>query len=429
MDTKKSILFTVLALIPATIIFALTFIIVPKMKDKNILPEEQEENFSGEMGGLGNLGNDLQELSGQQKGQILFDHTPLAIAEDIVMGEYQSETLQAEAAPISVETLPETPVVESEANSKPEDEALEADPTDSKKEEIKNTEEKTEENKEENKNSQEAAPEAEPQTEDAGTSIDAEKCIYVDRGTMLYIVEMQDGKYLVKYEENCYYVEKKYVKLVEAFDKALLEKKVIVIDAGHQAKANSDPEPIGPGASEKKNKVKGGTKGKTQTESELTLDIALLLQPELEKRGYLVLQVRDSQDVDISNSERSKIANNVNADVLIRLHANGSDDSSVNGAQTICPAKDNPYPIKELYDSCRRLATCVLDKYVESTGCRKEFVSERNDLSGNNWSEVPVAILEMGYMTNAEEDQKMQNLEYREKMVQGIANGIDFYFE
>lgn len=68
-------------------------------------------------------------------------------------------------------------------------------------------------------------------------------------------------------------------------------KHLIAIDAGHQKTANTDKEPVGPGATEKKAKVAGGTHGETSglAEYQLTLQVALKLQKELESRGYEVL--------------------------------------------------------------------------------------------------------------------------------------------
>ncbi len=209
------------------------------------------------------------------------------------------------------------------------------------------------------------------------------------------------------------------------------EPPVIVIDAGHQAKANTGKEPIGPGASEQKIKVAGGTRGVASgvAESELTLAIALLLEEELNARGYTVVQVRTGQDVDISNAERSRTANELGADVFLRLHANGAESSAANGAQTICPADDNPYMDADVIARSGRLSECILDAYTAATGCKREYVSRRNDMTGINWCEVPVTILEMGYMTNSEEDLRMQDPAYQEKMVTGIADGIDEYMK
>ncbi len=281
-----------------------------------------------------------------------------------------------------------------------------------------------------------------------GPNTDSEIIKVISKGTELKKYSEEDGWAKVKYGEEIGYVSAEFLvdpsqvvekpevtaqrnPKVEAIpgQRRNPNNTVVVIDPGHQRRGDSVKEPNGPGASVMKARVTGGTTGVATRVAEyiLNLDISLKLKTELENRGYTVYMTRTTHDVNISNMERAQYASSVGADIAVRIHANGSTKQSVNGAEVLVPSAGNPY-VSHLATASRSLGKNILDAYCAATGFEKRRVLANDTMTGLNWSEVPVAILELGYMSNPAEDQAMQDATMQNNMVQGIANGIDAYF-
>ena len=200
---------------------------------------------------------------------------------------------------------------------------------------------------------------------------------------------------------------------------------VIGLDPGHQAHGNSAKEPVAPGSDELKKKVSSGTQGRWTKvpEYKVNLQVALLLKALLEERGATVVMTRETHDVNISNAERAQFFNEQNTGYALRLHCNGSDDPDVHGAFMLVPAK-NPY-----LEDCNRAASLLIEEYCKATDAKNLGITKRSDQTGFNWCKRMIVNIEMGHMTNKEEDYLLTDPDYQKKMAQGLLNGILRYFE
>ena len=204
----------------------------------------------------------------------------------------------------------------------------------------------------------------------------------------------------------------------------------IAIYAGHQARGNFAMEPVGPGSSTRKAKVAGGATGVAShvPEYKLTLAVSKKLQKELKARGYKVYMIRTKNNVNISNKKRAQLANKSGADIYIRIHADSSNSRAVTGASGLYPSKANRY-VSKLSAKSKKLSSCLLKSYCKKTKIRNRGLVARDDLTGTNWSKIPVSLIEMGFLSNPSEDRKMQKSNFQTKMAKGIADGIDAYFK
>lgn len=206
------------------------------------------------------------------------------------------------------------------------------------------------------------------------------------------------------------------------------EKYIICLDPGHQTKGNPELEEIAPNSDKKKAKVTTGTRGVVtkKYESELMLEIALKLKTSLENKGYKVIMTRTKNDVDISNKERAIFANDNKADVYIRLHADGSENKNASGASVLTSSPKNKYTTKVQKES-EEFSKILLEEYVKVTGAKNRGLIYRDDLTGTNWATVPNTLIELGFMSNAEEDKKLSDKDYQDKIIKGLVNGIERY--
>ena len=204
---------------------------------------------------------------------------------------------------------------------------------------------------------------------------------------------------------------------------------LVAIDAGHQRHGDSSLEPNAPGSDVMKAKVTSGTQGVSTGVPEyiLNLDVSLKLRDALLAAGYRVLMIRETHDVTISNAERAELANEYKADIFLRVHANGSDDQSVSGTLTMAPSAGNPY-VGDIAASSQSLCALITDAICRKTGFVNRGVLLTDTMTGINWCKMPVAIIEMGFMSNPYEDEAMQQEYIQDQIVSGIVEAVDSYF-
>lgn len=204
--------------------------------------------------------------------------------------------------------------------------------------------------------------------------------------------------------------------------------KTIVIDPGHSSVGDFEKEPISPGSDKLKYKDVLGAKGAYTNiyENETTVSIGKLLRDILAEKGYNVIMTKEDVEDSISNVERAKVGNDNNADLVIRIHADSAESSSAKGASVLVPAKNQH--TEDIYETSAVYGEKLINNYIKELNIHNRGVIERDDMTGFNWSDVPVVLIEMGFLSNKEDDNFISDVSNHEKIANAIANGIDNCF-
>jgi len=220
---------------------------------------------------------------------------------------------------------------------------------------------------------------------------------------------------------------KKEKYLVESHKKNLKKNfpMILVIDPGHSSVTNLRKEQQAPGSNIMKIKESGGTQGiNTKTpEYVVNMEVAVKLKSLLSKKGYTVIMTKTKNNQSLGNIARAEVGNKINADLVIRIHADGNDNSSVKGASMLVPTNTKNTNI--IYKSSKNYGQIIFNSLIKNVGMNNRGVVERNDMTGFNWSKVPVILVEMGFQSNATEDKLLITDSYQDKIAKSLAEGID----
>lgn len=190
--------------------------------------------------------------------------------------------------------------------------------------------------------------------------------------------------------------------------------KVIVVDPGHGG-------PDG-GASSKAGLV----------EKDVTLKIALYLRDYLQEAGAIVIMTRE-KDEDLSHPgttklrrrkiedliERVKLATEKQADIFISIHLNSSPSSRWSGAQTFY----NP-----TRDENKKLAAFIQGEMLRNLGNTDRLARQKGDTYILKYSQVPTALVEVGFLSNPAEARLLGTDSYQKKLGASIYYGIMSYY-
>jgi N-acetylmuramoyl-L-alanine amidase len=200
---------------------------------------------------------------------------------------------------------------------------------------------------------------------------------------------------------------------------------LICLDPGHGTPPaiGRQTEPIGPGSRVRKIKDGGGAQG----EAAVALAIARRARRLLLARGYRVAMTRTGPTIHLGdgngNIARAKFCNRRRAALMVRIHADGSSNTSLHGVSTLVPAWHRGWT-DDIYARSLRAGRAVQKAVVRTTGAFNRGIFRRSDLTGFNWANVPVVLVESGFMSNLRESSLLRTAAYQQRVARGLTAGV-----
>jgi N-acetylmuramoyl-L-alanine amidase len=198
---------------------------------------------------------------------------------------------------------------------------------------------------------------------------------------------------------------------------------LVCLDPGHGTPPaiGRQAEPIGPGSGVLKIKDGGGAPG----EAAVALAIARRTRALLIRRGYRVAMTRTGAVFRYGNGgnvARAQFCNRRHAALMLRIHADGSTNTSLHGFSTLYPGWHKSWT-DDIFARSLRAARLVQAASVRATGAANLGLIKRTDLTGFNWANVPAILVECGFMSNPSERRLLQSSAYEWKVARGLAAG------
>ncbi|MBQ8556692.1 MAG: N-acetylmuramoyl-L-alanine amidase [Clostridia bacterium] len=243
-----------------------------------------------------------------------------------------------------------------------------------------------------------------------------------------FTVQVKNGKGSTKTEAIC----RKAYQAPEAPEpqEGRLSGVIVCIDPGHQENGRFVTEPIGPGLSGKTSGKGGMAQGKVTLRKEdiVVLETGMLLRDELIRQGATVVMTREVQDIFHTNIERCEIAAEAGAHIMLRLHCNNSSNTSKKGIQIYGPLNSDYARAVAEPEEYRLMGETLLNAMKTAVGYDLKdatgIVRLNDTYVGNNWAQMVCFLVEMGYMSNKQEDIRLATPEYQQMLAEGMADGV-----